>query len=60
MRSKAASLGFIDVDIAAVVLYDQALDDATRGQVEIYLQQEYLGVSCGPIPVELQSFSVGD
>lgn len=36
---------FLDMDLAAVLLYDRALSEAERQQVETYLQQKYFAVN---------------
>ena len=36
-------LGHMDMDVAAVLIYDRALSEVERQQVEQYLQEKYLG-----------------
>ena len=37
-----SELGFTEIDVAAILVYDEALDAVDRGGVEEYLQQKYL------------------
>jgi glucose/arabinose dehydrogenase/PKD repeat protein len=43
-----ANLGFNRMSVAAVLLYDRALTDLERSQVEAYLQGKYLGGNAPP------------
>ncbi|MCB0644141.1 MAG: thrombospondin type 3 repeat-containing protein, partial [Phaeodactylibacter sp.] len=42
------NLGFIDLDVAAVYIYDRALSEAERQQVEAYIQDKYFSTTCVP------------
>ena len=52
---------FVDMDVAKVLVYDRALSEVERQQVESYLQQKYFGtsapVNASPIATD-DSFSV--
>lgn len=48
----------VEMDAAAVLLYDRALSDPERVQVEAYLQQKYFGTTCAP--ADLPPVAVGD
>jgi hypothetical protein len=39
--------GYADMEIAAVVVYDRALSDTERQEMESYLQEKYLGTNGG-------------
>ena len=39
---------YLDMDVAALLIYDRALDDAERLAVESYLQEKYLGFVDNP------------
>ena len=39
---RIAGGGFGEMEVAAALIYDRALSDAERGDVEIYLQQKYI------------------
>lgn len=42
--AEIANLGFVDMQVAAVLVYDRALGDAERSAVESYLSGKYLNV----------------
>ena len=43
MGAEIDSSPYLDMDVAAVLLYDRALSEPERQQVEAYLQQKYMG-----------------
>ena len=42
LAEEIAGLGFVEMDISAVVLYDRAVDETERQDVEAYLYDKYL------------------
>jgi hypothetical protein len=47
VAEEISGAGFTELDAAAILVYDRALDENERAQVERYLQQKYFGVPCG-------------
>ena len=55
---------YVDMDVAAVLLYDRALSNSERAEVEAYLQQKYFAISTAeassspsvPLDVTLSAF----
>ncbi len=50
----------VDMDIAAMLVYDRALSDAERQQVEAYLQSKYFGSVVTPPPSNSRPTAVND
>ncbi|AUV82844.1 hypothetical protein C2R22_15360 [Salinigranum rubrum] len=44
---------YLDMDVAAVIIYDRALSDTERQQVEDYLQQQYVGTGTSTASVSI-------
>ncbi len=47
-----------EMDVAAVLLYDRALSDPERSQVEDYIQEKYFGTTC--VPSDLPPVATAD
>ncbi len=51
LGSDLSGVLYCDMDVAAILVYDRALTEAERSQVEGYLELKYLGVTCdGNLP----------
>ncbi len=50
---------FAAMDIAAVLVYNKALSEVERGQVETFLQHKYLGTGNGCIEITAKAFIQG-
>jgi glucose/arabinose dehydrogenase len=49
VAEEISGLRFVELDAAAILVYDRALSETERAQVEAYLQNKYFGAPCTPV-----------